>query len=1234
MSDDRRHDDGSPTEIQNDVGAPADDLQADELTLLLTALTKIEDAMVLSSSKLSVLLSTIGSETTPWLTDANRFGSLGGDTFAFGHDVDAGHTSTSETSDNLADVKTWVALDAEAPSGLGRIMLSWPAHAGSAAAVAPDGTVIQTSLSGFVARDNPVISGNLAIASGRAANDNVIWVGDENIDGPGGVFGREPSVATLSDGKTVIAWIGEDNIVHAKLYPGEADHADHATTAQLNVLISNLGQAAPALGADAGRLKVTALERGFAAVWVAELGFTAALVGKAFLTPAAADDKVDEANLSSGWVIHDLPAVATAGADVRQVTVALGDNNSLELGYTSSGQFAGGSDAGHHKVAVEIPDISEPGAGNSATATHTGTIDQHDLHGTSTSYDMLHVPQSAVVKRADDATEDKPASSDSQHTTDHSTKEDSHGLKPIDPGTGDLAGTPFTVGGPQTIAGNPNDGVAQTNPIVVASNDGAHYHVLSTELNHVTGTSTLKIATTNLSTHTHHELTLTKDAVTNDVSHPGLDLGPALTAVGAAGAGIAWVQNTTTADGTTVKAIAVQVIGDNGDAISKVPVIVAIGEDGRATVSGISIAGISTQEHHGHDSALDTPLATASGADGVVSGPELVAGLAVVWVKDADAQGFGAIDAQVFAVHSGGSPSHDDAGAQSPPGLVALGRDCGGGGDDDKPFQLTDNGTPVIGRAPQAEGLSDGALAVAWVALPHDNDHTSVIRGVILDTSNGGQLQDLDLSELMPNGVAAGTEPTLTSDADGDIIVGWLQVAAVGGYDHDAAVYHRGDHGHWTPPTTTIILNHFGELPQNISIIVTGGGHNPSLVVTWSDSNNDITGARFDLDGHKMGGQFDIHHDNHSGPGSGDTSIGSNGGGVSAAALPDGQFVVVCTQAGGGGSDIGAQVFSTDHTNDSHDTSIPDVVAIATVTMSIQPSPIPDAAHDTANTEPSPTANIAAPVETSGCVDSNASSGSNGPGSNAPGSNGLGDSNTGSSNGSSGHADGALHTSGGPDGPIAPVDAGSSLFTVHVDLAGDQIHLLLANEQSLTCGDGAASQVLATGPSAQDLAITIETLAYPANNSSGKGTAHSNVDSTGQSDSGSSHDNATENLTLFSASKLSATSDSDANSPDDRHGHGRHETGSDDTANDAASAAASNDNFHFAQGYGGDAVSPEIHEEALAGDVSHIAEAFDALQFANALSATGNDDILMFDTSNVVTIRSFNTLGHGDSGLL
>ena len=133
--------------------------------------------------------------------------------------------SGSSTNDQIEKITAWIAPDENAPPGCGRIMLTRPGGAvdqPDPVAVVPSGFSFLKKMFGVLAPDSPTVAGNIAIKSKSAANDNVFWVGDEEDDGDG-VYGSDVDAATLTDGSSVVAWIGPDRVVHAKYYPAEGD---------------------------------------------------------------------------------------------------------------------------------------------------------------------------------------------------------------------------------------------------------------------------------------------------------------------------------------------------------------------------------------------------------------------------------------------------------------------------------------------------------------------------------------------------------------------------------------------------------------------------------------------------------------------------------------------------------------------------------------------------------------------------------------------------------------------------------------------------------------------------------------------------------------------------------------------------------------------------------------------------------------------------------------------------
>src|SRR5262245_43972897 len=176
----------------------------------------------------------------------------------------------------------WVASDAADVPGVGRIMLQrFQLQGGQDGAPSQ---LIPVDLLGpalhRIAHDSALETG----LSG-AANDNSVWVGDE--DGAG-AFGRQPSVATLDTGDVLVAWIGAEGHVHGKLYArDEAGTAAPQTYAAINEALADLtphvGREGDGQGYDARRVKVGDLGLGnFALVWLVAAGADAMLHGSVF----------------------------------------------------------------------------------------------------------------------------------------------------------------------------------------------------------------------------------------------------------------------------------------------------------------------------------------------------------------------------------------------------------------------------------------------------------------------------------------------------------------------------------------------------------------------------------------------------------------------------------------------------------------------------------------------------------------------------------------------------------------------------------------------------------------------------------------------------------------------------------------------------------------------------------------------------------------------------------------
>ena len=216
------------------------------------------------------------------------------------------------------------------------------------------------------------------------ANDNAIWIGDEDGNGSGGVIGRDPAVAGLHTGDVLISWIGEDNRVHAKLYPPNGvvvpsdanNDVGAAEYAAVNAALANLGDVATDVPAGSRRLQVAELGPGnFAIMWVALGALGLELRGSIFSTPP--DTPAGDA-LADGWTqvqIDPIPLPVFTGD--FSMTGMGEDNPDLIVTYTAQ-NAAQGIDV----FAVRIDGLigREPGAHSDPLLVNT-TTDGNQLGG-------------------------------------------------------------------------------------------------------------------------------------------------------------------------------------------------------------------------------------------------------------------------------------------------------------------------------------------------------------------------------------------------------------------------------------------------------------------------------------------------------------------------------------------------------------------------------------------------------------------------------------------------------------------------------------------------------------------------------------------------------------------------------------------------------------------------------------------------------------------------------------
>jgi Bacterial Ig domain len=736
----------------------------------------------------------------------------------------------------------WVASDAWDPPGIGRIMMQrFHLHRGE------DGTPPQLIPVDLLGPALHRISNNSGLETGLAgaANDNSMWIGDE--DGAGGAVGRQPSVATLDTGDVLVAWIGSEGHVHGKLYAtAEAGPASSQTYAAVNEALADLtphlGREGDGQGFDARRVKVNDLGPGnFALVWLVAAGADAMLHGSIFSLHA---DEPSGGGPGGDWAQTPIAPVALPAGFTGEFNLAVADGASSEfvLSYEVADSAGNVTLAA---VAQNISPVETALGGKEAAADAAGGTDKADLG----------MPLNKVAFNGGPG---NPFLAPEQHD---SISVNTASLAPAEP---EATGTEHT----ETTA---RDAAETASDLIVAANsDGiaAAWMVMGSADDEV-GVRVRIYNDTEASTGAD------EGAVIDVTDHADASVAPAVVRIGDGGAVVAWVDKPT-------GELRAQSYTSRGEPQG--------GHDGIAVAAGhkVSDLALASNSARQHTAGANAQGHAETGADYDVE-------FAMAWVVDAKGDGYGNIMLQRYLVRS-----NSDGGADQAP--VALGRDGQIGGDSDtpEPFSVDGEAGPVsvIGRAPQLAGLAQGQLAMSWVA---NDGAQETVKGVVLERDGGRIILNIDLSEQLdvPAVVAKGTHPILTSDANGDMLVAWLEPDGSGAFDIKAALYKAAGADAWLVPDKVLELQHFATEPEDFSLGLTGEGE-ASILLTWeSDSATGTRGQRFDLDGAALGDSFGIW-DGHAD----DTS--------DTASLPDGRIVVVYTEQDNNGRvDIESHVVIT-----------------------------------------------------------------------------------------------------------------------------------------------------------------------------------------------------------------------------------------------------------------------------------------------------------------------------------
>jgi|GEM_PF-5721972 len=741
----------------------------------------------------------------------------------------------------------WVASDPGDSSPFGRIMLQRyqvvTNELGVPVSLAPADLHDLRVMDAARLADHPT---DLEKAVRSPANDDAIWVGDEDGEGVGGVYGCDPAVANLRLGDTLIAWLGRSGHVQAKLYSpagtrpdGEnADGERRGEHTAINALLADLtpGLDPAAISAPEGSRRVKVVELGassFAIMWVVATGASYVAQGSIFSGPG---DTSSGSSPTNGWSKVDIAPFELRSGFTGEFTLAGAGDGHLVVTYQAV------DETGTHTYARHIAGADWAAGGIVAFAGAERQVGDEATNRFLDARDGEAASRSATAVYSDTAPDNTGAR----------VRNASEGAEAARAGSAWAAGE--REGGSPAQTGDRSAGEGM--PIVRPLDNGV---IVAWQ----TGDASAGPVSILLSFFDPPEAgnpTGSRGRVITVADDADGRVAPAVFGAGAA-------------------AVVVYVDADEGALIAKA----YDAEDGQ-----IGVPIVVDTRSHGAISEIDGTAQRVEGQEGADYGWAF----AVVYVQGADENGYGNVMLQRYGI-----PVIDGE-PQSP---VALGRDGVPDGTD-AAVQLvldgdgdagTADATCVVGRGIEAAGLRDGQLAIAWVELV-DLDHET-IRGAVIEPTKGDEVLRIDLTDVLPpSGIAKGTKPIVSAMGDGDFLISWLQQDSDGdgGYVIMTAHYQSTGAESWTAPSAGIRLQDFAGQPEEFSVTVAGEG-NPSIVVTWregqSGSDDGIYGQRFDIQGNRVGRPFDVDDEDAD-------SADREQGDASVAVLPDGGLVVAYTQ--------------------------------------------------------------------------------------------------------------------------------------------------------------------------------------------------------------------------------------------------------------------------------------------------------------------------------------------------
>jgi hypothetical protein len=645
-------------------------------------------------------------------------------------------------------------------------------------------------------------------------------------------LGREPVLNVLNSGDTLVAWVGADAHVHGALIPAPAQDetgnvASKPDVGEYAALNAALAELGPVASGEAGQRRIKSLELGIGQIALMWLALGSTAFELRGVIITLPEDSGPD-GASRASVVSIAPVVLPPGFDGSFEVAGLTDDGELAVTY-------GSGEGGTATVRVALLEAAFDARAYGEPSHESGSGEaglalagaRHPSLGTAAEDDAL--------------------------------TQGSATASPVPAGAGHSSPATQAVGlvGRFTVAGSEgDDGEDQTAPIVRATDSGfaAVWQVLREDGQ----TASLKLALYSSGATTASDGSA--PAVYDVTDNADVAVAPAMTGTGD-GAAIAWVE---ASNGQSQLILEVFEPEQGGSG----RVIVDSGEAG--DYSNISMASHTVDPDVAHG---------------------LEEQVAVVWVENADEEGYGSVNLQRYGV------GKDDSGKTAE--IVALGADGTVEGSND-PAELTRNDAPVIGRDPQAAGLAGGELAVVWIERGSGKGDSGSIQGVIIKGEEKGKGTQLDLKALMPYGVADDTKPIVFTTGSGEIRIAWLEPTRGDdhlGFDVKIAIFTPAGDNSWTPPSSAVMLHHLADEPDDFSLAL--GADASTLVLTWRDHDSKhVYVQNFALNGTELSAPVDVTAG----------SPQSDSDTASTAVLADGRAVVVYTEHQGADIDVKASV--------------------------------------------------------------------------------------------------------------------------------------------------------------------------------------------------------------------------------------------------------------------------------------------------------------------------------------